>query len=428
MTPSAPLLATLLLAPAAGDDWPQWRGANFDGVAESADVPASWGEGGDGRVTWRTPLPGPGGGTPVVAGGRVFVTAADGSGEAAELVALAYDAASGNRLWRRAVSAGDATARGDEGNSASNSCVTDGARVWATFGDGSVACLTAEDGEAVWAMNLQDRFGRFDLQFGFHSTPVLHDGRLYFQLIHGDGDPGTGEARVVALDAATGATAWDRPRVTGAGVENEHSYASPVLNRFDSPPSLLTHGGDYTIAHGLAPGDDGAELWRLGGASGRFDRAVGRGLREGNPDFGRGGDPGCWRPRSDRGVISLPPAPRQHSDRHQCRERYQRRMESKNEHGRLRREGMSHRRRDRGKSSRTPESVPDAQSVRDAPLTLTPPGLPELPAPRRSSCVRRCGGSLRARGRRCWCAGSAARRRLFRTAPNPGPARCRGGT
>ena len=262
--PLAPLLALFLAAPATAADWPQWRGPDFDGTSPETNLPADWNPGGDGAVAWTAPLPGPGGGTPVIAGGRVFVTAAAGVGADAELVLLAFDAADGSELWRRTLSTGNETARGGEGNSASNSCVTDGARVWATFGDGTVACLTAE-GEPVWAMNLQERFGEFDIQFGFSSTPVLFDGRLYFQLIHGDGNAATREAKVVALDAATGVRAWERGRVTGASRENEHSYASPMLNALSDPPSLLTHGADYTIAHSLAAGADGAELWRLGG-------------------------------------------------------------------------------------------------------------------------------------------------------------------
>ena len=266
--PPAFLLALLIAAPSLAADWPQWRGPAFDGTSPETNLPADWGAGCDGTIAWTTPLPGPGGGTPVVAGGRVFLTAAVGSGAQAQLVVLALDARGGKELWRRTVATGNETARGDEGNSASNSCVTDGERVWATFGDGSVACLTAE-GEPVWGANLQHRFGAFNIQFGFSSTPVLHDGRLYFQLIHGDGDARTREAKVVALDAATGVTVWERGRATGATVENEHSYASPVLNRLSDPPSLLTHGADYTIAHSLAPGADGAELWRLGGLNPR---------------------------------------------------------------------------------------------------------------------------------------------------------------
>ena len=264
--PFAPLLGSLFAAlfclpPASAADWPQWRGPTFDGSSPETNLPADWGGGGDGAIAWAVPLPGPGGGTPVIADDRLFLTAAAGVGADAKLILAAHDADSGKELWRRTVSTGNRTARVDEGNSASNSCVTDGERVWATFGDGVVACFTAE-GEPVWEMNLQECFGRFDIQFGFASTPVLHDGRLYFQLIHGDGDARTQEARVVALDSATGATVWQRRRLTGATRENEHSYASAMLNPFAEPPTLITHGGDFAIAHALR---DGSELWRLGG-------------------------------------------------------------------------------------------------------------------------------------------------------------------
>ena len=294
MSRLAMFLPLLLVTAAAAGDWPQWRGSNFDAVSPEKNLPAGWGEstdGADGEIVWRTDLPGPGGGTPVVAGGRLYVTAVDGAGDSAELKLVALDAATGEQKWERTLSRGDQTARGDEGNRAAPSCVTDGARVWATFGDGTVACLTADGGE-VWALNLQDRFGRFDIQFGFSSTPVLHDGRLYFQLIHGDGDSATEEARVVALDAATGVTVWERGRVTGATIENEHSYASPVLNPFADPPTLITHGADYAIAHDLTPGADGRELWRLGGLNPRgedyhrtlrFVASVGVGETPGGP-------------------------------------------------------------------------------------------------------------------------------------------------
>ncbi|MEM9701493.1 MAG: PQQ-binding-like beta-propeller repeat protein [Planctomycetota bacterium] len=241
-------------------DWPQWRGPTFDGATAEAGLPADWSGTGDGRIAWKASLPGQGGGTPVIADGRVFLTAAEGVGADAELIVLCFAADSGEELWRKTVGTGNKTARVDEGNSASNSCVTDGERVWATFGDGTIHCLSA-DGQPVWKVSLQRRFGAFNIQFGFSSTPVLHDGRLYYQLIHGDGRDATNEARVVALEAETGATIWERERRTGATRENEHSYASIMFNPFLEPPSLITHGGDYAIGHSL----EGEELWRLGG-------------------------------------------------------------------------------------------------------------------------------------------------------------------
>ena len=117
-------------------------------------------------------------------------------------------------------------------------------------------------GALVWEADLQQRYGKFDIAFGMSATPVLHQNRLFVQLIHGDGKPETQEAVVVAVDASTGEPLWATERVTGASRENEHSYASPILYNFDGMTYLITHGADYTVAYSL---EDGTEKWRLGG-------------------------------------------------------------------------------------------------------------------------------------------------------------------
>jgi outer membrane protein assembly factor BamB len=93
------------------------------------------------------------------------------------------------------------------------------------------------------------------------STPVLHEGRLYLQLIHGEGKASTQEAVVLALNADTGEQVWKHERVTGASDENEHSYASPILYDDGKLKYLISHGADYVIAHELS---DGREIWRRG--------------------------------------------------------------------------------------------------------------------------------------------------------------------
>ncbi len=54
------------------------------------------------------------------------------------------------------------------------------------MGSGELACYTV-DGEKVWQYNVQDKYGKFDIQFGMASTPVLDNGRLYMQLLHSGG-------------------------------------------------------------------------------------------------------------------------------------------------------------------------------------------------------------------------------------------------
>ena len=241
-------------------NWPSWRGPSGNGISSEKGLPTSWSD--SKNVAWKIDLPGQGGATPAVWGKQVFVTAVDGN----ELVLLAFGD-DGKQQWRQVVGTGDKKVRGDEGNAASPSPVTDGKHVWAMMANGSLGCYTV-GGEKVWWQNLQDTFGKFRIAFGMTSTPVLHEGRLFLQLIHGDGKAATQEALVAALDASTGDELWRKDRVTKAHSENEHSYASPILYQDADREYLVSHGADYAMAHDLKTGK---EIWRLGGLNPQDD-------------------------------------------------------------------------------------------------------------------------------------------------------------
>ena len=66
-------------AAAFAPDWPRFRGNNGDGLSTDATVPLDWSD--TTNVKWRLDLPGPGSSSPVIAGGRVYVTAYSGYGE-----------------------------------------------------------------------------------------------------------------------------------------------------------------------------------------------------------------------------------------------------------------------------------------------------------------------------------------------------------
>ena len=257
----AVLAILTLCSPVFADNWPSWRGPTQNGISSEKSVPVEWDT--SKNVAWRVELPGPAGATPVVWGERIFLTTVDDSGD----LWLMCFSTEGKELWKKQMGTGNKDARGDEGNSASPSPVTDGKHVWAMMGTGEVLCCTVE-GEEVWKFNLQERYGKFEIQFGMSSTPVLHDGMLYFQLIHGIWRSEGELAIVVAVDANTGKEVWKVDRHTGAEFENKHSYASPVLYNFGGKKFLLTHGGDYTIAHSLK---DGSTIWKLGGMNPRDD-------------------------------------------------------------------------------------------------------------------------------------------------------------
>lgn len=246
------------------ENWPSWRGPAGNGLSTEKNLPTEWSP--TKNVAWKLALPGSAGASPVVWDDRIFLTSVNEAGELL-LIAVTTD---GKQIWQQTVATGNKVVRGDEGNSASPSPVTDGLHVWTFMGEGTLACYTV-DGKEVWKFNVQDRYGKLNIQFGMSSTPVLEDGILYLQLIHGDGNPETREACVVALDGATGNEIWKVDRPSDAEAENEHSYASPVMYRDGAVKFLLSHGADFIIAHDLK---DGHELWRCGGLNRRDNQAL----------------------------------------------------------------------------------------------------------------------------------------------------------
>ena len=237
-----------LTALAQAENWPQWRGPQNNGHSSEKGLPTTWSE--TKNIAWKLDLPGIGSSTPVIWGDRIFLTAAVKN----ELVVLCANT-DGKMLWSRTVGK---TARGDirngEGNDASSTCSTDGKLVFAYFGSGDMACYDF-DGKQIWKIDIQKRYGKFQIQHGMHITPLLHENHLYLALLHGGGH------WIIALDKTTGNEVWKAPRKTDAVGESKEAYTSPVLWQNGKELNLVILGCDYATGHSLK---DGSELWRLG--------------------------------------------------------------------------------------------------------------------------------------------------------------------
>jgi outer membrane protein assembly factor BamB len=244
---AAGCIVALWSAVARADNWPQWRGPSHDGVSKETGIATEWSA--DKNVVWKVDLPGMGSSTPAIWGKHIFLTSQEGN----DLV-LVCISTEGKELWKRKLATGNRTYRRDEGNDASASPSTDGKHVYAFVGPGEFVCFDFE-GKEIWRFNAQKRYGKFDIQFGLHSTPVLHGDRLYMQLIH------SGGAWVIAIDKANGKDVWKVARPSDGTDECEHSYASAVLWTKGKDAYLIAHGNDYATAHSLK---DGAEIWRVG--------------------------------------------------------------------------------------------------------------------------------------------------------------------
>ena len=230
------------------EEWPHWRGARYDGVSREAGLAAEWDEAKN--VVWKAALPGVGSSTPAVWGDRIFLTSQDGN----DVLLLCFGT-DGKEQWRKTLGQRGARGREDENNAASMSPSTDGKLVYAMAGSGDLAAFDLA-GKEVWRFNVQERYGKFSYDFGMHSTPLLHEGRIYLQLIH------PRLQAVVALEAASGKEIWKVDRPSDGRGECLNSYTSPTVQVRDGQPArLITHGNDYAVAHRL---EDGKEIWRLG--------------------------------------------------------------------------------------------------------------------------------------------------------------------
>jgi outer membrane protein assembly factor BamB len=245
-----PLVGIGLLAAAdlRADQWPNWRGPDNNGIARSQGLPIRWSE--SKNVLWKRPLPGQAGSTPVVWDDRLFLTSSKGND-----VVLLCIKTDGTPLWERplARSIGLASKK-DEANEGAASPSTDGTHVYSFVWSGAVACHDFA-GREVWKFDAQERYGKFEILHGVHSSPLLHGDRLYLALLHGNGH------WVIALDKATGKEVWRIARKSDAVGVSREAYASPCLWNDGKQTSLVVHGCDYTTGHRLA---DGSESWRLG--------------------------------------------------------------------------------------------------------------------------------------------------------------------
>ncbi len=240
---------SLLVAPFAfAENWPNWRGPNYDGISKELKLPVTWSD--KQNIAWSLPMPGMGSSTPVIWGNKMFLTSADGDDQV--LLCISTE---GKELWKKVLGKGNSKFRVDEGNGASASCSTDGKSVWAFVGSGALACFEFS-GKEIWKLDLQKEYGAFKIQFGIHSTPVLHEDKLYQMLIHDGG------AKVFCLDKNTGKEVWKIDRPSDGTAECKHSYASPTLWTNGKESQLIVHGNDYTTGHSLK---EGKEIWRVGG-------------------------------------------------------------------------------------------------------------------------------------------------------------------
>jgi outer membrane protein assembly factor BamB len=236
---------------AFAEDWPQWRGPSMNGISRERNLPVRWSP--TEHIAWKLALPDKSGSTPVIWGNAVFLNVAEG-----DTVSLwRVDKASGAVAWKRPITGGNYKI--NKQNMSTPSPVTDGAAVYVMTGVGVMKSFDF-DGKEKWARDIQKDYGRFGLNWGYASSPLLYENGLFVEVLHGmkTKDP----SYLLRIDKKTGATVWRVERPTDAIGESPDSYTTPQLLLRGSQAEIVVSGAGYVTSHDPATGK---ELWRAGG-------------------------------------------------------------------------------------------------------------------------------------------------------------------
>ncbi len=227
-------------------NWPMFRGPGGLAAATDKNTATGWDVATGQGILWKSDVPLPGAGSPIVWGDRVFLAgAADG-----QAALFCFNAQTGKLLWR-----GDLPLTGrpqsyhESTTFAASTPVTDGSRVYAIFVTGAIAAFKM-DGTPAWKNNL----GLPDMPYGYASSPVLYKNLL---LVQYDQDA-AGAAALIALDAQSGKQVWQTKRTMGA------SWCSPIVIETAKGPQVVLVSCDGVAAYDPK---DGREIWTVKGAA-----------------------------------------------------------------------------------------------------------------------------------------------------------------
>jgi outer membrane protein assembly factor BamB len=236
--------------PVRGDDWPQWRGPNRDGISKEKGLLKEWPKGGP-KLVWTFKDAGSGYSQPVIASERLYLSG--GRGDSEYLFALDLAKNPPAELW--AVKIGPKFHWGankwNEGPSAAPT--VDGDLVFALSGNGDLLCADT-DGKKRWQKSLPKDLdaevnpiggGPEKLGWGFAGAPLVDGDKLICV-------PGGPKGTVAALKKESGDVLW-----RSTGLTEQASYSAPVVAEIAGVRQYVVQ----TNAGVAGVGTDGKLLW-----------------------------------------------------------------------------------------------------------------------------------------------------------------------
>jgi outer membrane protein assembly factor BamB len=237
--PLVTLLATLSLTSGVvviADDWPQWRGPRRDGVSKETGLLKDWPANGP-RLVWQIKGAGDGYSSFAVSGGRLFTL---GARQNTEYV-LAFDAATGKKLWEVA---NGRRFNNDRGDGPRGTPTVDGDRVYVFGSSGDMTVVDAASGKVFWTQNLLQKYGGSNINWGLSESPLVLSDRIIVT-------PGGRGASIVALRKTDGSLIWKSQ-------SDEPGYSSALLHPIGSIQQAVVFTAERALGIDV---NDGRVLW-----------------------------------------------------------------------------------------------------------------------------------------------------------------------
>lgn len=226
------------------DDWPQWRGKNRDGISAERGLLKSWPQGGP-PLAWRTTGAGEGYSSFSTANGRLYTMGARGGTE----YVMAFDAASGKKLWEQATGRRFSN---DQGDGPRGTPVADGTQLYALGASGDLVSLESATGKVAWKVNVLQKFGGSNIRWGLSESPLVLSDRI---LVNAGGSG----ASIVALKKTDGSELW-------RSGSDESGYSSAVTNTVGGIPQAIFFTASRAVGVDTR---DGRQLWNYSRVSNR---------------------------------------------------------------------------------------------------------------------------------------------------------------
>jgi len=252
LIPIASLITLAAASFASAGDWPRFRGPNGSAVSNEAGTPPHWSE--SENIAWRITLPGPGSSSPIITGGKVFVTCWTGYGADRNVtdpkdlarVLVCVDERDGTIVWQKEVKTAVPEDRYDgflrDHGYASNTPATDGERVYVLFGKSGVVAFDLA-GNQLWQRSVGT--DPHPMGWGSASSPIVYKNLVIVNAA------AAGRA-LYAFDGKTGRQVWKNP-------------ASSLTSCWGTPVLVDVEGGKQELAISVP-----FEIWGLDPETGDF--------------------------------------------------------------------------------------------------------------------------------------------------------------